>query len=373
MPHEIDRRSTIKTIGAAGVVGLAGCTSESQDGGDGSDGSGGGGNDTGAQTQGPGGNQQTNVVMTWASTDQAMYIMGQAVANIINEHHDSITVDARPSSGGKQSIARVAQGESDFGFLDLYTANKMKNQVGEFADNPIDIDLTQAWHLLDLVGNWGTRQDSGITTTADFRGQRIGTLLSAGGFHDYILANLSKVLNPQEDMTSVEISTDQEGTALRDGRVAAVTDTQVNGHLVPGYEQQQHSVNSDSYYIVGWPDDAVEKIKQDNSLTGSYYTADQLGTADDRDKPFGWGDREKIWWMEQIFTLWVRPDFDPNVLQEMMRTLYDNADQLKNQHPLLADWAGSDNSFDYWSNKLADWAPVHEGSKMFFDEVGLEY
>lgn len=372
MSRKINRRTTLKTIGVAGIAGLAGCSNGSENSGDGAGDGGGDGNADGA-SQGTSGNQKTNVIMTWASTDQAMYVMGQAVANVINEHHDTITVDARPSSGGKQSMAKVAQGDSDFGFLDLYTANKIKNQVGEFSDNPIDLDLTQAWHLLDLVANWGTRQDTGIKTTADFKGKRIGTLLSAGGFHDYILANLSKVLDPQADMTSVEVPTDQEGTALRDGRVAAVTDTQVNGHLVPGYEQQQHSLNSNSYRIVGWPETAVEKIKQDNSLTGSYYTAEQLGTAKDRDQPFGWGDREKIWWMEQIFTLWVRPDFDPNVLKEMMLTLYNNADQLKNQHPLLADWAGSDNSFEYWSNKLADWVPVHEGSKKFFDEVGLKY
>lgn len=128
--------------------------------------------------------------------------------------------------------------------------------------------------------------------------------------------------------------------------------------------QKQQQINPKQYFV-DWPKDVANSIKQDNALNGQYYSPSDF-TADN---VVGWDGRDELWFNKSTGVSFVRPSMDKQLVYEIFKTADEHSDQLKGGHPMVTAWVG-DGSFSYMSKHLADWLPIHPGTKQFFTEKG---
>lgn len=360
--YGVSRRQAIASIGATGIMGLAGCTGGGGRDDNSSDTNGGGGDDGG------GGDKKKSITMMTAQKESAAYATSQGIAAVINGNSDNLQLTAKPTDGTLQTMALLNKGETTFGYTDVLNAYDIVNNEGPYKESPLDMELQQCWHYYDLQGGFATHPDTDIKTIKDFKGKTIGWGPTAGSFHKNLRAHLGHALDTENDMKGQDSQFGKEPSALKEGRYDAVTELRVNREIVPSYDQEQHSINSNQRFVA-WPKDTVDKIKKDSSLSGKYFAEEEIagtvGWAGDVTEPKG-----KMWFPMTVYHMFTRADADGDIVYNLMKTMYENGSELASYHPVAKDWNKSD--FQFWADGLVDWIPLHEGAARFYEEVGLE-
>lgn len=338
MPQRLSRRRALAGIGAASTFGLAGCT--------------------GSLDQ-LGGGGSNNLRMATSTSDTSAYQMSQGIAKVVNENSD-LKLDARPSDGAKQSMRLMDKGELDLAYTDTLNAYKIVNKVGEYKDNPFDSELRQVFHYYDIQGGLVTRGDTGIETVNDLAGKKVSPNPVGTAMRDVMMAHLSHA-NGVDQMKQLALGYGEEASALKEGRADVVTDIRINAKLTPSYVQEQYSIVNDAW-LLHWPDDVVQSIKGDNRIKGSYYPANKM-------KGPNYGDRSEEWWTDTVYVVFTKASVDPEPINTLLQTMWDNMDALAEYHSLAGAW--KDKSF--LSGKFNPNIPVHEGAKQFYDNIGASY
>lgn len=339
MSRRTSRRRVLAGIGAASTFGLAGCTGNL-------DQLGGGGSNT--------------LELATSTSDTSAYQMAQGIAAVVDENSNSLTLNARPSDGARQSMRLMDQGELDMAYTDTLNANRIINERGQYSDNPFDSDIRQVFHYYDIQGGLVTRGNAGIETVNDLAGAAVSPNPPGTAMRSVMMAHLSHA-SGVNNMNTLALEYGAEASALQQGRADVITDIRINAQLTPSYVQEQYSIVNNAW-LLHWPNDVVQSIKGDNRINGSYYPANQMEGPN-------YGERSREWWTDTVYVIFSKASVNPELINELLQTMWDNMNALKSYHSLSEAWA--DKSF--LTAKLNPNIPLHEGAKQFYDNIGANY
>jgi uncharacterized protein len=298
--------------------------------------------------------------MATSTSDTSAYQMSQGIAKVVNENAESVSLDARPSDGAKQSMRLMDKGELDLAYTDTLNASKIVNKKDEYKENPFQSELRQVFHYYDIQGGLVSRKGSGIETVNDLAGKKVSPNPVGTAMRDVMMTHLSHAKSVDK-MNELALGYGEEASALKEGRADVVTDIRINAKLIPSYVQEQYSIVDDAW-LLHWPDNVVQSIKSDNSVVGDYYAADKM-------KGPNYGNRSKEWWTDTVYVVFTKKSIDADPIYQLLSTMWDNMNKLSEYHSLAGAWA--DKSF--FSGKFNPNIPVHKGAKKFFDEIGASY
>ena len=72
----------------------------------------------------------------------------EALAAVMNDHLDDLSIEAQTSDGTAENIGDIASGDIEMGFLQNWTAREFRDGVEPFDE--LDFELTQVFHYYDL-------------------------------------------------------------------------------------------------------------------------------------------------------------------------------------------------------------------------------
>lgn len=339
MSWRASRRQVLAGVGTASTFGLAGCVGNLNQ-------LGGGGSNT--------------LEMATSTSDTSAYQMSQGIAKVVNENSNSLTLNARPSDGAKQSMRLMDQGELDMAYTDTLNANKIVNEKGEYSNNPFDSEIRQVFHYYDIQGGLVTREDTGIKTVNDLAGAKVSPNPAGTAMRDVMMAHLSHA-KATSKMNKLALGYGAEASALKQGRADVVTDIRINATLTPSYVQEQYSI-VDNAWLLHWPKNVVQSIKSDNRIRGSYYPAKKMEGPN-------YGDRPREWWTDTVYVVFTKKSVDSRLINDLLNTMWNNMKSLRDYHALAGAWAEK----SFLTGKLNPNIPVHEGAKQFYDNIGASY
>lgn len=343
------RRKVLASLGAIGGTTLAGCTGSTK--------SGGGSTDT-ATGSGGNGSSPTTLTMATTSSDSAAYQMTQGMASMFKKKSDTINLQAETAAGSQQSMRRMDNGELDLAYTSTREGVKIKEGMDIYKENPFDHDIYQLWHFYDVQYALVSAEKYGIKSVMDLpNAKAIAPLDQGSAARDALLDCVNTAVDTSK-IKKLSIKKSEMGQALRSGQAEAVTHVSLNLDVLPSYTEQLYNLNPDALAL-SWPDEAVQKIKDDPMLTASMYPADKVKG------PKVQGDSTLL--PELVYVAFTTGRLGEDIVYEFMKTMWENMDAMTQYHGLIK----------YWSNKkffskLSNGIPVHPGAKKFYSEIGVE-
>lgn len=343
MPRKLSRQSVrrrkfIQLAGASGAVGLAGCL-----------GIGGDGN---------GNSNGTDLTMVTSQSDTSAFAMSQAIAQVVNEESDMISLEASPAGGAAQGMAQMDNGNADIAYTNALNAIKIHEEEEDYADNPFDHDISQLFHYYDVLYGWVTSGEfwnDGLKMVSDLEGRPVSPKAAGTASRDVIFGHLSKVMDVDELGDLLSLSGSEDASALSEGRAHAVNDIRLNVDVTPGYIQEMYSI-IDTVYQVGWPEEIEEEIENDDRLQG-------IRLNDDFD-PRPETSEGIAWWPLTKYLVMTTDRMSEEVANEFVSVIYENVEAIAEAHALAGYWEDADFYTD-----LSPALPVHDGAKSYFDTL----
>jgi TRAP transporter TAXI family solute receptor len=334
MVDSVNRRGALKTGVAAGAALIAGCSSN-------------------------GGSNQHELRVVTAAEETSGYQMSQALAAVVNERVDNLRIDARPADGAQQGMFRLNAGDADIAYTHTNMAKQIVNEEGEFAEQPFDINIRGLFHAYSVQSGLAAKMDSGIRTVNDLTDKRVAPNPPGSAIRAPLLRHIGHAINV-DDMEIVGLGFSEEVSALSEGRVDVISDLRVNGSIMPGYVQEQYSVHDD-LWLLHWPDDIVESIKEDPIATGNYFSAS------DMEGP-RYGDRSEEWWVDTLYNFYTSESTNQEAINLLMNAIWDHADAMVEYHPFTENWQ----DMDYLTTGLDIDVPLHAGAQTFYGEQDVD-
>ena len=167
--------------------------------------------------------QLSELLMSTSSSTSSYYIVGQGIADLVNNSNCGFTVSATTSGGTEENINRIANGEAELGIGMPDSVAAAAAGTGNYEGSPVKVaSLCGLWmnHLNIIV-----RKDSGITDISQLKGKRIATNpLGAAAM------NMPETLFPLlglsiDDCEWSHASVSDNCSKLKDGQVDAIIQT----------------------------------------------------------------------------------------------------------------------------------------------------
>ena len=339
------RRRFLATTGVGvGAVTLAGCTGGNGDG----NGNGDGGNGDGSAPGSDG-----NLVMTTSGSSTSAYAASQGISAAIEEHGDgSVSIDARPSEGTDANIGRLDREETDVGYIQNWTANRIREGEAPFDD--LSFEPCQTFHLYNLPWIFATANEDWTSITDIQADSRIVPTPRGSGTRPALEHGLGFAVDDYE-VTSVQYG--ELASALSEGRIDAAAMTILNGDIEPGWVQEMKGTVD--LRLLDWPEDAVQQMRDDPGLL--IQDVDLTGFEGYAYAP------DSIPSITFAYNFVVRHDLDYDALYSFLETLFEARSELSEYNALL----GYLEEPEYWVTDMYEGVPFHPAAADFYEEQGL--
>lgn len=279
------------------------------------------------------------------------YTAGQSVCRFLNrgaEEHD-IKCNAPSSAGSVGNIVALQNKDYDFGFIQSDHQFKALEGQAPFDEKPVK-NLRAVFSLQSEILTVVVRNDSNIDTLEDLKGKRVNIGVPGSGSRD-TFEELMKANDWDKGTFSLaaELKPAEMAAALGDNNLDAIT--YVVGH--PSGAIQEALTTADAKLIpVTGP--GVDRLLEQ----ASYFTR--------ADIPGGLypGVEEPIPSMGGKAVLATTEETDPEVVYQLVKSVFDNLDRFKRLHPAFADLKAED------MISAGITAPLHEGAKRYYKEKG---
>lgn len=280
------------------------------------------------------------------------YTAGQSICRFLNrsgaEH--GIKCNAPSSAGSVSNIASIKSGDYDFGFIQSDHQNKALTGQPPFDQNGAVEDLRVVFSLQSEILTVVARADSGIETFADLKGKRVNIGVPGSGsrdtFDEVIQAN---GWSKSDFALAAELKPAEMAAALGDNNLDAIT--YVVGHPSGAIQEAMATVETRLIPVSG-PD--IDKLL----AQASYFTK--------ADIPAGVypGVEQPVPSIGGKAVLATSAKTDPEVVYQLVKSVFDNLERFKRLHPAFADLQAED------MIKAGLTAPIHEGALRFYKEKG---
>ena len=280
------------------------------------------------------------------------YTAGQSICRFLNrsgaEH--GIKCNAPSSAGSVSNIASIKSGDYDFGFIQSDHQNKALTGQAPFDKDGAVADLRVVFSLQSEILTVVARADSGIQSFADLKGKRVNIGVPGSGSRDTFDEVMQANGWGKSDFAlAAELKPAEMAAALGDNNLDAIT--YVVGHPSGAIQEAMATVDARLIPVTG---PGVDKLLTE----ASYFTR--------ADIPAGLypGVNEAIASIGGKAVLATSAKTDPEVVYQLVKSVFDNLERFKRLHPAFADLRAE----DMISAGLT--APMHEGALRFYKEKG---
>lgn len=280
------------------------------------------------------------------------YPTGGAICRLVNkdrkEHGIRCSVE---STGGSVYNARtIRQGELDFGVVqsDVQTASIAGS--GAFEEDGPYPDLRSLFSVHPEPLHVMARADSGINTTADFKGKKINIANPGSGTRVLAETLLQyEGINTSDFGLTAELKSSEQSAALCDGNI----DATIWAAGLPNGSSQEATSTCD-VKIIPLTGPGIDKLLAENpayaaaTIPGGMYP----GNADDIPS---WGPKATIVTSANV------PD---DVVYAVVKAIFENFEDFKQLHPAFGMLVESEMIKDGLT------APLHPGAEKYYKERG---
>ncbi|WP_312442752.1 MULTISPECIES: TAXI family TRAP transporter solute-binding subunit [Stutzerimonas] len=279
------------------------------------------------------------------------YTAGQSVCRFLNraEVKPAIKFNAPSTAGSVTNIVSLHKGEYDFGFIQSDHQHKALQGLAPF-DKEGAVELRAVFSLQSEILTVVVRNDSGITDLAGLEGKRVNIGVPGSGSRDTFEEVMqAKGWTNASFALAAELKPAEMASALGDNNLDAIT--YVVGH--PSGAIQEALTNVKARII------PVQGAEIDSLLAkADYYSAVEI--------PAGLypGVEGAIPSIGGKAVLATTSKTDPEVVYQLVKSVFDNLDRFKRLHPAFADLKAED------MIRVGLTAPLHEGAERYYKEKG---
>lgn len=280
------------------------------------------------------------------------YIAGQSICRFVNRTTDThqIKCNAPTSGGGVANVNGLRSLEYNFGIMQSDHQFKALNGLAPFQDHGKMTDIRAVFSLQSEVFTILAREDSGIHSFEDLKNKRVNLGNPGSGQRD-TFEQILAVKNWNSDVFSLvsDLKPAEQAPAMSDNKIDAMS--YFVGH--PNGAIQEASTTNDTRLIpVTGPEiDALLKEK-------SYFTKAIIPGGMYRGNP---NDTVSIGGKAVLST---NADTDPEMVYQLVKSVFTNIDRFKRLHPAFAELKETD------MIKTGLTAPLHDGAIRYYKERG---
>lgn len=280
------------------------------------------------------------------------YVAGQSICRFLNrgaaEH--GIKCNAPASGGGVANVNGIRSGEFNFGIMQSDHQFKAMKGVAPFEKEGAMDDIRAVFSLQSEVFTILARRDANIASFDDLKGKRVNIGNPGSGQRD-TLEEIMQVKGWDRSAFSLaaELKPAEQASALGDNNIDAMT--YFVGH--PNGAIQEATTTTDAVLV------PVTGAEIDKLLAAkSYYTKADIpgGVYKGSDAPTPSIGGKAV--------LSTSANASPEVVYQLVKSVFDNIDRFKRLHPAFADLKEAD------MIKVGLSAPLHEGAVRYYKERG---
>ncbi len=295
-----------------------------------------------------GGSQEEakTISIATAGTAGALYPMGVALAEVLNNNIEGMTASAESSGASMENMRNLKQGNVEWGISQNEVAYQAYNGVGDYEGN----QFPELRSLFGTLISWVqifVPADSDIETVADFAGKRIGVGQAGSGGE----AAAKKVLTfyglDYDSITPEFISDAEMVNALKDG----VLDGFISTHplksaalldLTTTFDVKLISVADEGFY------DEYPYYTRLTIPAGTY-----KGVGYPVDTP------------TSRIVMYTTKDLPEDLVYESMKAIWKHADDWVKVHASVEKYTTLEDACTNLS------APLHKGAARYYEEMGV--
>ena len=275
--------------------------------------------------------------------------VGNAISNVINNHAGDLnwSVTAQGTKGTQENIRKLEAGDIEFGMANAAISYFAVRGEGDW-ETPREIRVVAT--MAPNVGVFVTTAGSGINSIADLKGKRVILGPSGAGF-EYFLKPLLAVHGVQyEDMTVLNGNYLAASEMMGDGKA----DAAFMGGAIPIPAVTSLCATQDVVFLKFDPA-APEKLMQQHPF---YFpapiTADKYSDLEEDITGINVGSMQLV----------THAKVDEETVYNMTKLLYENRDEIAEQHPAGKALAAKNIVRDTGT-------PFHPGAIRYFKEIGI--
>lgn len=278
-----------------------------------------------------------------------MYPVGKALAQIINQGDSRITVNLSASNGSFSNAQALENGEIDLGLISGDIAFSAVNGQDAFDQKPLG-NLRIVAAVYPSLSNWMAPSAMNIRYVHDLMGKRIG-------------------IGPEDSTTALSAR-----IVLNTMGIGSGNSTLENCSLEAGASRVSDGSLDAVHGFTGIPVNSLSGLSSRLPCTVLQYTPEELDSIV-KENPFYYkdvipagtykGQEEDVATFGIKCLLCVPASMDEELVYELTSILYNNTEQLKEQHPALSSM--SKEGFMYDELPIA----LHPGAERFYKEMGL--
>jgi hypothetical protein len=280
------------------------------------------------------------------------YVAGQSICRFVNrgasEH--GINCTAQASGGGVANVNGLRNGEFNFGIMQSDHQFKALNGVAPFEAEGAMGNIRALFSLQSEVFTVLARRDARISRFDDLKGKRVNVGNPGSGQRD-TLDEIMRVKgwDPSVFALSAELKAAEQASALSDNNIDVMT--YFVGH--PNGAIQEATATTDAV-LVPVTDAEIDKLLAEKS----YYTKAEIpgGVYKGNDAPTLSVGVKAV--------LSTTTSADPEVVYQLVRSVFNNLERFKRQHPAFADLKEAE------MIKTGLTAPLHDGAVRYYKERG---
>ncbi|MDP2748092.1 TAXI family TRAP transporter solute-binding subunit [Pseudomonas sp.] len=280
------------------------------------------------------------------------YVAGQSICRFLNrgaaEH--GIKCNAPASGGGVANVNGIRSGEFNFGIMQSDHQFKALKGVAPFEKEGAMEDIRAVFSLQSEVFTILARRDAKIASFDDLKGKRVNIGNPGSGQRD-TLEEIMQVKGWDRSAFSLaaELKPAEQASALGDNNIDAMT--YFVGH--PNGAIQEATTTTDAV-LVPVTGAEIDKLLAEKS----YYTKADIpgGVYKGNDSPTPSIGGKAV--------LSTSAKASPEVVYQLVKSVFDNIDRFKRLHPAFADLKEED------MIKVGLSAELHEGAVRYYKERG---
>ncbi|MCL7461353.1 TAXI family TRAP transporter solute-binding subunit [Pseudomonas sp. NW5] len=280
------------------------------------------------------------------------YVAGQSICRFLNrgsaEH--GIKCNAPASGGGVANVNGIRSGEFNFGIMQSDHQYKAMQGEAPFQAEGAMEDIRAVFSLQSEVFTLLARRDAKIASLDDLKGKRVNIGNPGSGQRD-TLDEIMRVKGWDKSVFALasELKPAEQASALGDNNIDAMT--YFVGHPNGAIQEATTTVDAVLVPVTGAE---IDKLLAEKS----YYTKAEIpgGLYKGNDTPTVSIGGKAV--------LSTSAKADPEVVYQLVKSVFDNLERFKRLHPAFADLKAED------MIKVGLSAPLHEGAARFYKEKG---
>ncbi len=280
------------------------------------------------------------------------YVAGQSICRFVNRDskRHGIKCNAPASGGGVANVNGIRSGEFNFGIMQSDHQYKAMKGLPPFdKEGPME-DERAVFSLQSEVFTILARRDAHIANFDDLKGKRVNVGNPGSGQRDTLEEIMAvKGWKKSDFALAAELKPAEQASALGDNNIDAMT--YFVGHPNGAIQEATTTVDAVLIPVTG---PAIDKLLAEKTyftkadIPGGVYTGNENPTPSIGGKA----------------VLTTSAKVSPDVVYEVVKSVFDNFDRFKKLHPAFHDLTEKD------MISVGLTAPLHEGAVRYYKERG---